>query len=81
MRRSVFGIGGSQVAISGLLLAGACLYAGLPLATSLVTGLALALSSTAFGLQILAEKKQERGLLDQIEERLLTEVHISTPFA
>ncbi len=59
MRRSVFGGGLMQVVVSGLAL-GAVSYWGFQHAwnTALVLGLGLALSSTAFGLQILAESKQ-----------------------
>ncbi|NNF51321.1 MAG: glutathione-regulated potassium-efflux system protein KefB [Gammaproteobacteria bacterium] len=58
MRRSVFGLGGSQVAVTGLLLSAVAIAAGVPTAAAVVAGLGLALSSTAFGLQILAEKNQ-----------------------
>lgn len=58
MRRSVFGLGGSQVLVTGLLLTGAAMLAGVPTSAAVVAGLGLALSSTAFGLQILAEKNQ-----------------------
>lgn len=58
MRRSVFGLGGSQVLVTGFLLTGVALAAGVPVEAAFVAGLGLALSSTAFGLQILAEKNQ-----------------------
>ncbi len=58
LRRSVFGLGGAQVAASGLLLAAAGLALGLRPSTALVTGLGLSLSSTAFALQLLAEKNE-----------------------
>jgi len=59
MRRAVFGVGFAQVALSGLLI-GAVAYFSFdqPIRTAIVLGLGLALSSTAFGLQILAERKQ-----------------------
>ena len=57
MRRQVFGIGGLQVAISALLIGGATAMMGLGWRTNLVIGLGLALSSTAVGLQMLAERK------------------------
>ena len=57
MRRQVFGIGGLQVAISAILLGGAAAMLGLGWKTNLIIGLGLALSSTAVGLQILAERK------------------------
>src|SRR6185437_3445693 len=58
MRRAVFGAGVLQVVLSALLLGGAALLAGLPRNSALIVGLGLALSSTALGLQILAERKQ-----------------------
>jgi glutathione-regulated potassium-efflux system protein KefB len=58
LRRSVFGLGGVQVLASGALLAGVGLALGLKPATALVAGLGLSLSSTAFALQLLAEKNE-----------------------
>jgi len=58
MRKAVFGAGFLQVALSALLIGGAALLAGLPWKGAVIVGLALALSSTAVGLQILAEHKQ-----------------------
>ncbi|MEE1893622.1 monovalent cation:proton antiporter-2 (CPA2) family protein [Pseudomonas otitidis] len=59
MRRSVFGVGLAQVLFTGALIGS---VAGLGFAqswqASVVLGLGLALSSTAFGLQILAERKE-----------------------
>jgi len=59
MRRSVFGLGTAQVFATGTLITLAALALGLPTRTALITGFGLALSSTAFGLQIL----QDRGEL------------------
>jgi glutathione-regulated potassium-efflux system protein KefB len=58
MRRQVFGLGGLQVAISGLLLAALAAAYGLGWKADVVVGLGLALSSTAVGLQLLAERKE-----------------------
>ncbi|HEX9627266.1 MAG TPA: monovalent cation:proton antiporter-2 (CPA2) family protein [Acidiferrobacterales bacterium] len=58
LRRPVFGLGSAQVAVTGLLLMLPGWAAGLTPTTALVVGLVLSLSSTAFVLQILAEKKQ-----------------------
>jgi glutathione-regulated potassium-efflux system protein KefB len=57
MRKPVFGVGGLQVALSGLILGALALALGLSWKAALVVGLALALSSTAFGLQLLSERK------------------------
>lgn len=59
MRKSVFGAGLAQVLLTGLLIAGVALWGfQQALNTALVLGLGLALSSTAFGLQLLAERKE-----------------------
>ncbi|MDO9382907.1 MAG: monovalent cation:proton antiporter-2 (CPA2) family protein [Hyphomicrobiaceae bacterium] len=55
MRNAIFGLGGAQVGISALLLGAAAVLFGLPWHTALFAGLALALSSTAFALQVLEE--------------------------
>ena len=57
MRRDIFGLGVAQVVLTGLLLAGLTLATGMAdWAGALVIGFGLALSSTAFALQILDEK-------------------------
>lgn len=58
MRRAVFGAGALQVTASALLLGGAAWMAGVQRNGALIVGLGLALSSTALGLQILAERKE-----------------------
>ena len=58
MRRAVFGAGSLQVVLSALLLGGAALAIGIGWKTALIVGLSLALSSTAIGLQTLAERKE-----------------------
>ena len=57
MRKPVFGMGGLQVALSGLALGALGLMLGLGWKAALVVGLALALSSTAVSLQLLSERK------------------------
>ncbi|RLA28703.1 MAG: glutathione-regulated potassium-efflux system protein KefB [Gammaproteobacteria bacterium] len=54
----IFGLGASQVIISAAAIAVIGLAFGLDFATAVLIGLILALSSTAFVLQLLAEKKQ-----------------------
>lgn len=56
MRRMVFGMGTAQVMITGLVIAGVALLLGQPLKIAVIIGFGLALSSTAFGLQILNER-------------------------
>ena len=58
LRRSVFGLGSAQVLITGLAVGSIALGLGLNFNSALVIGLGLAMSSTAFVLQILAEKGQ-----------------------
>ncbi len=58
MRRQVFGLGSAQVLLTGAVLAIACFFLfGMSLRTAILVGPALALSSTAFVLQILASQK------------------------
>lgn len=61
LRRPIFGLGGAQVGLTGLVLAGIGLALGLGPGTALVTGFIMALSSTALVAQLLAEKGQLRS--------------------
>lgn len=59
MRRSVFGTGAAQVFITAIIIVGVSMAVfGQPFNVAVILGLGLALSSTAFGLQMLAEKKE-----------------------
>ncbi|WP_410971783.1 cation:proton antiporter, partial [Salmonella sp. SAL4437] len=59
MRKSVFGVGQLQVLLTGLVIGTVALVGfDQPVNSAVVLGLGLALSSTAFGLQILAERKE-----------------------
>lgn len=59
MRKAVFGVGLAQVACTGAVIgAVAMLVFSQPFNSALVLGLGLALSSTAFGLQSLAERRE-----------------------
>ncbi|MDY7226657.1 monovalent cation:proton antiporter-2 (CPA2) family protein [Hyalangium rubrum] len=58
LRKTVFGLGGLQVVGSGALLAGVGILLGLKPTTALIAGMGLSLSSTAFALQLLAEKNE-----------------------
>ena len=59
MRRMVFGFGGAQVLLTGLVLAAIAYFVfGINYAQSFIVGFGLALSSTAFGLQILSDENQ-----------------------
>ena len=62
MRRWVFGLGLSQLLITGAALAGIAVTLGLALKTAIIAGFGLALSSTAFGLQLLIEKRELTSL-------------------
>lgn len=59
MRKSVFGVGAAQVLLTGAVIGAIALFGfAQSLPAALVLGLGLALSSTALGLQSLAESKQ-----------------------
>jgi monovalent cation:proton antiporter-2 (CPA2) family protein len=58
LRKMVFGLGSAQVVLSAAAIAAVAWALGLRGNTALIIGLILALSSTAFVLQMLAEKKQ-----------------------
>ncbi|MBT8077673.1 MAG: monovalent cation:proton antiporter-2 (CPA2) family protein [Gammaproteobacteria bacterium] len=58
LRRMVFGLGAAQVLLTGIVIGVVAWLAGVQPVTAGVTGIILALSSTAFVLQMLAEKKQ-----------------------
>jgi glutathione-regulated potassium-efflux system protein KefB len=58
LRNNIFGVGGAQVAITGLILAAIGMGVGLAWQPALYAGLALSLSSTAFALQVLEEKDE-----------------------
>lgn len=61
MRTSIFGLGGAQLVLSALMLAVVTLLLGEAWQTALFIGLALALSSTAFALQVLEETGELRA--------------------
>jgi glutathione-regulated potassium-efflux system protein KefB len=56
MRSAIFGLGGLQVLVSAVVLAGIGMLLKLDWNTALFAGFALALSSTAFALQVLEEQ-------------------------
>lgn len=58
LRRPIFGLGSAQLLVTGILLTGGGLALGLTPVLATVTGFGLAMSSTAFVLQLLAEKKE-----------------------
>jgi glutathione-regulated potassium-efflux system ancillary protein KefC/glutathione-regulated potassium-efflux system protein KefB len=58
LRRSVFGLGAAQVAVTTLLVFGLGIYMGCTWQGALVLGLGLSMSSTALVLQSLAEREQ-----------------------
>ncbi len=58
LRSAVFGTGGMQVVITSLVLAGIAMIAGLGATTALIAGFGLAMSSTAFVLQMLGERHE-----------------------
>lgn len=63
MRRLVFGLGALQLAACTLAVAGAAALLGAPPGASLAVGLALAMSSTAVVVQVLADERRVTGLV------------------
>ena len=61
MRKAIFGLGGAQVLVTALAIAGIVALIGLPWRTALAVGLVLAMSSTAIVLQTLDEKGLRNG--------------------
>ncbi|MBI2235960.1 MAG: cation:proton antiporter [Magnetospirillum sp.] len=61
LRRLLFGLGSAQVVVTALALAAIGWAGGLPLATAVVVGAALAFSSTAAVLQMLMERGELAG--------------------
>jgi monovalent cation:proton antiporter-2 (CPA2) family protein len=58
MRRMVFGFGTAQVLVTGLAIAAVALAFGQSFSIAVIVGFSLALSSTAFGLQLLNERAE-----------------------
>ncbi|MEO1244696.1 MAG: monovalent cation:proton antiporter-2 (CPA2) family protein [Pseudomonadota bacterium] len=58
LRKMVFGLGALQVVLSAVVIASVALAFGIERQSAVIVGLILALSSTAFVLQMLAEQKQ-----------------------
>lgn len=58
LRKQIFGLGLAQVVVSGAVLTALGYVAGFPVNVAFLAGFSLALSSTAFVLQMLAEKNQ-----------------------
>lgn len=58
LRKSVFGLGGLQVGITTLVVAGLAAAFGSAWQAALIIGVALSMNSTAFVLQLLAERRQ-----------------------
>ncbi len=58
MRRLVFGLGSLQVMITGLLITTVAYFLGVEVRAAIITGFALALSSTAFAMQLLTENRE-----------------------
>ena len=71
LRTQVFGFGGLQVLLSGLLIAWLTNLTGQSVETSIVVGFGLALSSTALVLQIVAEKRKQQSQLGRLSLSVL----------
>ena len=71
LRTQVFGFGGMQVLLSGLLIGLLAHLSGKSMEASIVIGFGLALSSTALVLQIVAEKRKEQSQLGRLSLSVL----------
>ncbi len=58
MKRAVFGLGATQLIFTAMIFTAIALFFGISKETAIIIGFGLALSSTAFGLQILTEKNE-----------------------
>ena len=58
LKTTVFGLGGAQVLLTAALVGAVALAFGASLPMAVVSGVALAMSSTAFATQVLSEKKE-----------------------
>lgn len=58
MRRLVFGLGGAQVVVTGVIIAGIAAFYGNGIVVAIVLGAAFALSSTAIVMQLLSESRR-----------------------
>jgi CPA2 family monovalent cation:H+ antiporter-2 len=58
LRRLVFGLGAAQVLVSSAAIAGACVMLGLAPGPAIIAGIALALSSTAIVIPLIAQQKR-----------------------
>ncbi len=61
MRKAIFGLGGAQVGVTALVMAGIGMLLGLTPSVALAVGLILAMSSTAIALQTLDERGMRQG--------------------
>lgn len=69
LRRSIFGLGLLQVLVTGTLFMALGVVLGLSWQQSFVAGFGLALSSTAFGIQLLEESRQLNTRTDKARSR------------
>lgn len=61
LRRSIFGVGAAQVLLSAALLAGLLMLTDFAWQAAVVSGIGLAMSSTAMALQLMREKGMNRS--------------------
>jgi glutathione-regulated potassium-efflux system ancillary protein KefC/glutathione-regulated potassium-efflux system protein KefB len=57
LRKLVFGVGAAQVILTAAIIGGGLHFFGIPMTSAFVIGAILSLSSTAFALQLLSEKR------------------------
>jgi monovalent cation:H+ antiporter-2, CPA2 family len=71
LRRYVFGLGAAQVVITATLLAGIATLLSIPPKEAVLVGTVLALSSTAVGLQVLAERGETASRFGRVSFAIL----------
>lgn len=79
MRRMVLGFGGAQIIVTSAGIFAVCYAIGLPVEASLIIGLGLALSSTAMGLQLLAEKGEMQSTVGRSSFSVLLMQDLAVP--
>lgn len=71
MRRAVFGMGAAQMGLTSLIIALLGIAVGLSPVPAVVVGIGLSLSSTAFALQLLAERNELKSAFGQLAFAIL----------
>ncbi len=71
MKRAVFGLGATQLIFTAMIFTAIALFFGISKESAIIIGFGLALSSTAFGLQILTERNELKTVAGQTSFSIL----------